>query len=1024
MSADKTLDLATIRARRTDAAGRRYWQSLEELADTDAFGDFVKREFPAHASEWLDPVGRRGFLKLMGASMALAGATACTRQPDEFIVPYVRTPEDVVPGRPLFFATTMTIAGVGAGILAESHEGRPTKLEGNPDHPSSTGATDAFGQGTVLTLYDPDRSQSITYLGEARPWASFSQVMQSQAGELKAVNGAGLRFLSGTVGSPSLGALMKEVLAAVPGAKWHQYEAASRENVYSGATLAFGEPADVHYKLDLADVIVVLDADLFGAGVAGNVRYARDFANGRRVRKATASMNRLYVAEPTPTAAGSIADHRLPLRASQIEGAARAILAGVEGGAVPSLGSEAADKFFAGIVKDLSAARGKSVVIVGDRQPAAVHAVAYAINQVLGNLGTTVILTDPMAADPAPQTASLTSLVADMNAGQVQLLVILDVNPVFTAPADLEFASALKKVKSRVHVGLFEDETAEQCHWHVPTTHFLEEWSDARAHDGTASIVQPLILPLYQGKSLHEVVAVFTAKPGRTGLDIVKAYWQAQPEAASEDFVKFWRKALHTGVVAGTALPHRTVGKAQVPPPSPSAAPGRGYEVAFAPDPTIYDGRFANNGWLQETPKPLTKITWDNAVLLAPATASTLGVTNGDNIEISWKGRSLQAPVWVQPGHAAEALTVYFGLGRRRAGRVGDGVGYNGYAIRTSETPGFGVGAEIRRAGSVTNIASTQGHHSMEGRAIVRAATFEEYKKDPEFAHHMGEEAPGKTLTLYAPHSNPGYAWGMAIDQSVCTGCSACVVACVSENNIPVIGKEQVLRGREMAWIRIDRYFEGDPDNPAIYHQPMLCQQCENAPCEVVCPVAATTHSSEGLNDMVYNRCVGTRYCSNNCPYKVRRFNFLLYSDWNTPSYKLQRNPNVTVRSRGVMEKCTYCVQRINRARQDSKVEGRTIRDGEVKTACQQACPTDAIVFGDINDAGSRVSQLKAESHNYGVLAELNTRPRTTYLAQVKNSNPALETELPGMEKEAPRALPSVPGKGMSEINSMKHAPR
>jgi molybdopterin-containing oxidoreductase family iron-sulfur binding subunit len=583
-------------------------------------------------------------------------------------------------------------------------------------------------------------------------------------------------------------------------------------------------------------------------------------------------------------------------------------------------------------------------------------------------------------------------------------------------------------------VGLFDDETAMQCQWHVPTTHFLEEWSDARAHDGTASIVQPLILPLYQNKSPHEIVAVFSAKPERNGLDVVKEYWQAQPQGSAADFTKFWRKSVHDGVIAGSALAAKSVGKAQVPPVSAPAA-GSGYEIAFAPDPTIYDGRFANNGWLQETPKPLTKITWDNAVLLSPATASKLGVKNGDHVEITWKGRTLQAPVWLQPGHAAEALTVYLGLGRARAGRVGDGVGYNGYAIRTSDAPAFGVGAQVRRTGGETLIASTQGHHSMEGRALVRAATFEEYKKNPEFAHHMGEEAPGKTLTLYNlteqqrqhtldSHAPTAYAWGMAIDQSVCTGCSACVVACYAENNIPVIGKEQVLRGREMAWIRIDRYFEGDAENPAIYHQPMLCQQCENAPCEVVCPVAATTHSSEGLNDMVYNRCVGTRYCSNNCPYKVRRFNFLLYSDWDTTSYKLQRNPNVTVRSRGVMEKCTYCVQRINRARQDSKVEGRTIQDGEIKTACQQACPTDAIVFGNINDPDSRVSQLKAESTNYGVLAELNTHPRTTYLAQVKNPNAALETELPGMEQEEPRAFPKVPGKDMSETNSMTHAPR
>ncbi len=1038
MSADKTLDLAAIRERLA-TSGRQYWQSLDELAGTDAFRDFVKREFPAHASEWLDPVGRRGFLKLMGASLALAGATACTRQPDELIVPYVRQPEDVIPGEPLFFATTMTMDGVGAGLLAESHVGRPTKLEGNPDHPSSVGATDLFGQGTILTMYDPDRSQSITYLGRIRSTGSFVQAVAGMLTELQPAAGAGLRFLSGSVGSPTLASQMKEILGALPAAKWHQYDPVSRENRYAGTRLAFGEPMEVHYRLDQAQVIVSLDADLFGPGSPGGVRYARDFANGRRVRQATAAlrepqgrpepgrgaaMNRLYVAEPAPTSTGAIADHRLPLRASRIEAAARALLAGIGGGAVPSVGGDTADRFLASAAKDLAAAGSTGLVVAGDRQPPAVHAVAHAINSAIGSIGTTVVLTDPIVADPAPQIESLKSLVTDMNAGAVRVLVILESNPAFTAPADLDFAGAMKKVATRVHAGMFDDETAALCHWHVPTTHFLEEWSDARAHDGSASIVQPLIAPLYGGRSLHEVVTAFSSQPERSGLDLVKGYWKAQPAAQGQDFERWWRRALHDGVVAGTTPPPRAVGRAQAPPAAAAAAERGGLEVIFAPDPTIYDGRFANNGWLQELPKPLTKITWDNAVLLAPSTAERLDVVNGDEIEIAIGGRSVTAPVWIQPGHATEALTVFFGLGRTRAGRVGDGVGYNGYAIRTSDAPWFASGARVRRTGNAIHVSATQGHHSMEGRSIVRAATLEEFGKDPDFAHHMGEPAPPRGLTLYEPYKYEGYAWGMAIDQTVCTGCSACVVACVAENNIAVVGKEQVLRGREMQWIRVDRYFAGGLDDPAIYHQPVPCQQCENAPCEVVCPVAATTHSSEGLNDMVYNRCVGTRYCSNNCPYKVRRFNFLLYSDWYTTSYKLQRNPNVTVRSRGVMEKCTYCVQRINKARQDSKVQGRTIRDGEIRTACQQACPTEAIVFGDINDPASRVSTLKAQSHNYGLLAELNTRPRTTYLAAVKNPSPALETTLPGQEKEAPRALPSAPPADMSERNSMTHAPR
>jgi Fe-S-cluster-containing dehydrogenase component len=792
--------------------------------------------------------------------------------------------------------------------------------------------------------------------------------------------------------------------------------------VAAGATLAFGEPLGVHYRLDQADVIVALDADLFGAGTAGNVRYARDFANGRRVRKAKAEMNRLYVAEPTPTPTGSIADHRLPLKASQVNAAARAILAGVQGGAVPSLDNEGVDRFLATAVKDLLAAKGRGLLVVGDRQPAEVHAVAHAVNQALGNLGTTAVLTETLT-DATLAAESISTLTQDLNAGLVKLLVILDSNPVFTAPVDLDFAAALKKAATRVHVGLFDDETAAQCHWQIPSTHFLEEWSDARGHDGTASLVQPLIAPLYQGRSLHEVVAVFSSRPDRSGLDIVKEYWKTQPTSGL-DFDKSWRRALHDGVVAGSTLAAKTVGQAKVPPPSAPADAGRGYEIAFAPDPTIHDGRFANNGWLQELPKPLTKVAWDNAVLLSPATAEKLRVGNGDSVEITSRGRSLDAAVWVQPGHVGDAVTVYFGLGRQRAGRVGNGIGYNGYAIRTSDALSFVTGAEIRRGGDAILIASTEGHHSMEGRAIVRAATLEEFHKAPDFPEHMWEEAPSKTFSMYAPRAYEGYAWGMAIDQTVCTGCTACVAACVAENNIAIVGKEQILRGREMHWLRVDRYFEGDPENPGIYHQPVPCMHCENAPCEVVCPVAATAHSSEGLNDMVYNRCVGTRYCSNNCPYKVRRFNFLLYSDWTTPSYKLQRNPNVTVRSRGVMEKCTYCVQRINKARQDSKVEGRTIADGEVKTACQQACPTDAIVFGNINDPESRVAQLKAEEHNYGLLAELGTRPRTSYLGAVKNPNPALQTTLPGQEKEAPRALPKVPKTTDSETNSMTHAPR
>jgi MoCo/4Fe-4S cofactor protein with predicted Tat translocation signal len=1023
MSADKTFDLDSIRARLSAMRGRQFWRSFEELAETPEFTSFVQREFPQHASEWLDPVGRRGFLKLMGASLALAGASACTRQPDELIVPYVRQPENVVPGRPLFFATAMALSGSAIGLLAESHEGRPTKIEGNPDHPASLGATDAYSQASVLQLYDPDRSTAITFLGEIRPWATFVQVIGQAFRQRQAVQGAGLRFLTESVSSPTLVSQLQDVLTALPQAKWHQWEPVNGDNAHAGARLAFGEVVETTYRLESARVVVSLGADFLGAG-PGSIRYSRDFANGRRVRKAKAEMNRLYVAETAPSPTGSIADHRLPARASQIEAIARALHAVVSGGTgASSVGDAGMDKWITAAAKDLQANRAAGVVVAGDQQPPAVHALAHAMNAALGNAGATVIYTDPVQPVPVDQMQSMRELVNDMNNGRVDLLVILGGNPVYTAPADLKFGDALKKVATRIHLGLYDDETSAMCHWHIPETHYLEGWSDVRAFDGTASIVQPLILPLYRGRSAHEVVGIFTTRPGRRPYDALRDHWTAQPQAAGQDFEKFWRRSVHNGLIEGTALPPKTVKASGTIPPTAAPPPGKGgLEIHFAPDPAVYDGRFANNGWLQELPKPLTKLTWDNVAMIAPSTAQRVGLSNEDVVEIRYRNRTVNAPVWVQPGHASDAVTVHLGYGRTRAGRVAQGAGFNAYTLRTSDAPWAGFGAELRKTGDTYRLAGTQGHHSMENRNVVRAGTLEDFTHDPEFPRHLVHDPP-KGLTLYPAYKYEGYKWGMAIDQTVCTGCSACVVACVAENNIPVVGKDQVLRGREMAWLRIDRYFEGDPDNPAIYHQPMLCQHCENAPCEVVCPVAATTHSPEGLNEMTYNRCVGTRYCSHNCPYKVRRFNFLLYSDFTTPSVKLVKNPDVTVRSRGVMEKCTYCVQRINRARQDAKVQDRAIRDGEIVTACQAACPTDAIVFGDLNDPASRVAQLHAEPHGYGVLADLNTRPRTRYLAALMNPNPELGPARmhDGHAEEGSTGLPDAPPAPNTERNSAKH---
>ncbi len=660
------------------------------------------------------------------------------------------------------------------------------------------------------------------------------------------------------------------------------------------------------------------------------------------------------------------------------------------------------------LVKDLQAARGRSLVIAGEGQSPAVHALAHAMNAALGNVGTTVSYTATAEVRPTNQRAALQELVGEMNAGTVSLLVVLGGNPVYSAPSDLKFVDAMQKVALRVHLGLYHDETAAQCHWHIPEAHFLEMWSDVRGHDGTVSIVQPLIAPLYGGRSVHEVMSAFNEGGIRSGYDLVRSFWMStgnggttttsQPStpgaAETSSFDKGWRKWLHDGVVPNTAFPTKTVTVQAALPAATAAAGGSGeLDVVFRPDPSVYDGRFANNAWLQELPKSLTKLTWDNAALIAPQTADRLMLVSGDFVELKQGSATVTIPVWLAPGQAADTLTLHLGYGRTRAGRAANEIGFNVNPLRTMAAQDV-ARVQLAKTGDTYELACTQDHWSLEGRNIVRETTVEQFEKDPTFAKKM-EHQPLNGLTMYPDYDySKGYQWGMTIDQNVCTGCNSCVVACQAENNVPVVGKSQVLNGREMHWLRLDRYYTGDIDNPGTYHQPMPCQQCETAPCEVVCPVAATTHNAEGLNDMVYNRCVGTRYCSNNCPYKVRRFNFMLYADFNTPSLKLMRNPDVTVRSRGVMEKCTYCVQRINQARVAAKLEDREIRDGDVVTACQAACPTDAIVFGNINDPNSQVSKRKASPLNYPLLAELNTRPRTTYLAVVRNPNTELGDQL------------------------------
>ena len=1001
------LDLTSVRAKidqatAHDAAektGPEYWRSLEELAGSQDFQEALHREFPKGASEWVDSVSRRGFLKVMGASLGLAGMTGCVRLPLEPIVPYVRQPENVVPGRPMYYATAVTLGGYASPVLVESHLGRPTKIEGNDLHPASLGGTDIFTQASILGLYDPDRSQSVMSMGDQRSWAAFLSAIRGPLSAQKALQGAGIRILTPTISSPTLADQLRNFLKLYPQAKWHVYEPVNRDNVLEGARMAFGQPVETRYDLSKADVIVSLDADFLYAGFPGNTRYIRDFA--KRRNPDDGKMNRLYVIESTPTSTGAKADHCLPLRAVEMDSFGQLMLTTLSSVIEVSekAGSRFSDrekKFAETAFGELFEHRGSSLLMVGDHQPAAVHALAHDINSRCGNVGKTVFYADPVDANPVNQTESLKDLVADMNGGRVDLLIILGGNPAYDAPSDLNFADALKnsKIPLRVHYGLYQNETAELCQWHVNATHELESWGDARAYDGTVSIVQPLIAPLYSGKSAPEFVALLSGQADATGYDLVRAYRQKQHTGA--DFEQFWRKSLHDGWVEGTTFAPKSLTAKSSAATFESKFDPNAIELNIRRDPTIYDGQFSNNGWLQELPKPMTKLTWDNAILIGPKMAKDQGLQTEDVVELELNGKKVKGPIWVQAGHPDKSVTIFLGYGRTRAGRVGTAQGFDAYALRTTANPWIATGVQIRKTGETYKLASTQGYQSMDTpdgghRPLVRETTLEEYRKEPKFAQE--EEVP-KELTLYTPYpyDKEDYSWGMTIDLNSCVGCNNCMVACQSENNIAVVGKEQVVIGRHMHWIRVDAYYQGDRDNPKAFFQPVPCMQCENAPCEVVCPVGATNHTTEGLNDMVYNRCVGTRYCSNNCPYKVRRFNFLLFQDWDTPQYKMMRNPDVSVRSRGVMEKCTYCVQRVNERRIDAEREDRKINDAELQTACQQSCPAGAIVFGNINDPNSKVSKLKSQDRNYSLLGELNTRPRTTYLAEVRNPNPELES--------------------------------
>jgi molybdopterin-containing oxidoreductase family iron-sulfur binding subunit len=998
---------------------RDYWRSLAQIDDRPEFRTALEREFPEGASELPEGITRREMMTLVGASLSLAGLAGC-RRPVEEIVPFVAAPEDLVPGIPFSYATTMPFQRSAYGLIVESHEGRPTKIEGNPSHPSTLGASSSRIQASVLGLYDPDRSQSVVQQGTRKSWADFVAAWGQLSEAHAADGGAGLAVLSESFCSPTLARLVSELRARYPKLQWATYDAVSDESRLGGLRQATGRDVDLMLRLDRASVILCLDADPLLTDPE-MIRHARGFAAGRHAGASGGEMNRLYVVEGVYSLTGASADHRLRLESRQIAhflAALTARLAPTAAGAASLAGAGAAGvdpRWIDALAKDLLANRGRGLIVAGERQPAAVHAAVCALNTYLGNAGETVSYYETRDAS-LPSMSSLTSLVSSMRGGTVQTLVILGGNPVFDAPADLDFASALAKVPHAIALAHTIDETSSKAEWHIPRAHYLESWGDARAVGGTISVVQPLILPLFGGKTPVEVLGLMVAGQDRPGYDIVRETWK--PILSEGGFDTAWNRVLHDGLLAGSALPEivpdltatpfaelaRLIGGAAASGQATVGSPG-GLEIVFLPSPWLHDGQFANNGWLQELPDPLTKLTWDNPALVSPRTAETLGLANEDVIRLDYASRSLELPVWILPGMADGVVALTLGYGRQQAGRIANGVGFDAFRVRASTAPGFDSGVTLSRRGSTQPLSATQHHGSMEGRPLVRESTLAELRSQGSApaegeGAHSGTPSPlgvfpqeTQHFSLWKEHTyDQGHQWGMTIDLNACIGCNACMTACQSENNVPVVGKMQVAKGREMHWLRVDRYFSGEPSgSPEIVFQPVPCMHCEDAPCEQVCPVAATVHDAQGLNVMVYNRCIGTRYCSNNCPYKVRRFNFFNFTKDTPNIVQLAMNPDVTVRSRGVMEKCTYCTQRINRARIDTKLAGRELRDGDVKTACQQACPTSAIEFGNLRDASSRVVKAKADARNYALLAELNTKPRTTYLAKVRNPNPDLE---------------------------------
>ena len=1033
--------------------GPQYWRSLAHLSDTPEMREMIGKEFPGYdVDEMLSPSSRRSFLKLAGASMALAGLTlgGCRRWPEEKLAPYSTNPRGRVPGVPERYATAMEVGGVAMPLLVTSFDGRPIKIEGNPSHPMSwtikdkVGAADMYSQASLLEMYDPARSRVIVREGETevkelregkenkRPitWADFQAFASRTFGAMHG-GGEGFVILSEAANGPTFAAMKKRIGAEFTKAKWVEFESLGQEAAIEGSKMAFGKAVRPVLHLDKASTVVSLDADLLGTHPA-HIRYAGDWSEKRRSADKGA-MNRVFIAETTFSITGTVADVRLPVDPARLYAIARAIAAkvGVAGVTGEEKLSEPDKKFVEAAVADL---KENGVVAGGGALSPAGHALVHAINEKIGAVGKTVTLLEDPAGDRPTYAKAIADLAADIKAGKVNTLLILGGNPAFDAPVDLDFGNLLKGVANSIHLSLYDDETSKLCKWHLPRAHYLESWGDARAWDGSANVVQPLIMPLYEGKSVIEILAMVLGDAVTEGQEIVRRTWEGV--LPKEGFDVAFRKVLESGYGQG-AYPEAQVKVNGGNYPATEAS--QGLYLRFIPDSKVYDGRYANNGWLQETPDPLTKVVWDNPALISKKDADAIGVTTGDVVKIDLGGNSLEIAAYILPGQPAGVITLPLGYGRTSAGHIGNELGFNVNKVRTSQAFDTAAGAKMSKLGKTYKLVLTQDHHiidsiGFEGRErrigrkgqegmIIREASFTEFKANPSVVH--GETPRRVGLQLFEVPDKSGYtdphAWGMAIDMNSCIGCNACAVACQAENNIPVVGKIQADYHREMNWLRIDRYFKTTPDdegtleNADVVYQPMMCQHCENAPCEQVCPVGATVHDTEGLNTMVYNRCIGTRYCSNNCPYKVRRFNYLDFhsqdprQDWAVPYpampdmqlnqqidpvQKMVFNPEVTVRMRGVMEKCTYCIQRIKTTTQAKRAAGEAVQDGDILTACQQTCPTQAIIFGNLNDKNSRVYQLHQNQRAYPVLhEELDTRPRTMYLAKLRNPVEGEKTE-------------------------------